>query len=86
MKPQNTQIILGRKAFHENMIFITQYPAVLATYVTSQEEPSFLTEENRTQNISSIPTSKESKPVRIMQSSFCTKISKLSHFMNKERI
>jgi hypothetical protein len=51
-------------------VFITQYPAVLATYVTAQEKPSFLTEENKTQNVSSISASKEAIPVRIMQSSF----------------
>jgi hypothetical protein len=83
VKPHNTPRILGRKGGHENMtVFIT---AVLATYVTAQEKPSFLTEENRTQNVSNIPTSKEAKPVGKMHSFFCTKISKLSHCMNKIR-
>jgi hypothetical protein len=87
MKSQNTQRILGRRGVSRKQdIFATQYPAVLATYVTAQEEPRFLTEENRTQNISSISTSQEAKRVEIMQSSFCAKISKLSHFMNKIRI
>jgi len=70
-KPHNTPRILGGKEGHENMtVFITQYPAVLATYVTAQEKPRVLTEENKTQNVSSISASKEAIPVRIMQSSF----------------